>query len=163
MTCHVARPDCSGRNCIIPLMWRPNTDSIPNKPLTLARNQLLLSYVVTIRCLRYAVTLQVWTHLYSAMKPEIHPSVTMKIRVVRSEISETSTFKVYQYLRRKVCFLSAEFHLFCIDSIGLSPPAPCFCSHVITENFTAWLCHLPGRKGQRACSCIVLRSIWLWG
>jgi len=38
---------CSGRNCIIPLMRRPNTDSTPNKPVTLPRNQLLIGYVVT--------------------------------------------------------------------------------------------------------------------
>ena len=38
---------CSGRNRIIPLMRRPNTDSIPNKPVTLLRNQLLIRYAVT--------------------------------------------------------------------------------------------------------------------
>ena len=38
---------CSGRNSIIPLMRRPNTDSTPNKPVTLPRNQLLIRYVVT--------------------------------------------------------------------------------------------------------------------
>jgi hypothetical protein len=48
---------CSGRNRIIPLMRRPNTDSTPNKPVTLPRNQLLIRYAgtslvhtVTIRC-----------------------------------------------------------------------------------------------------------------
>jgi len=48
---------CSGRNRIIPLMRRPNTDSTPNKPITLPRNQLLIRYAdtslvhtVTIRC-----------------------------------------------------------------------------------------------------------------
>jgi hypothetical protein len=44
---------CSGRNRISPLMWRPNTDSVPNKPVTLPRVQLLI---------RYAVTLQMCTH-----------------------------------------------------------------------------------------------------
>jgi hypothetical protein len=48
---------CSGRNRIIPLMQRLNTDSAPNKPVTLPRNQLLIRYagtspvhLVTIRC-----------------------------------------------------------------------------------------------------------------
>ena len=48
---------CSGRNRIIPLMRRPNTDSTPKKPVTLPRNQLLIRYAgtspvytVTIRC-----------------------------------------------------------------------------------------------------------------
>jgi hypothetical protein len=57
MTCHVARPGCSGRNRIIPLMRRPNTDSAPNMPVTLPRNQLLIRdvvtspvHTVTIRC-----------------------------------------------------------------------------------------------------------------
>jgi hypothetical protein len=38
---------CSGRNRIIPLMRRPNTDSAANMPVTLPRNQLLIRYVVT--------------------------------------------------------------------------------------------------------------------
>jgi len=38
--------------------------------------------------------------------------------------NETSTFRVYQYLRRKVCFVTSEFHLFCTDSLGLSPQSP---------------------------------------
>jgi hypothetical protein len=46
VTLHVQT--CSGRNRIIPLMWRPNTDSTPNMPVTLPRNQLLIRYVVTI-------------------------------------------------------------------------------------------------------------------
>jgi hypothetical protein len=37
----------SGRIRIIPLMRRPNTDSTPNKPVTLPRNQLLIRYAVT--------------------------------------------------------------------------------------------------------------------
>jgi hypothetical protein len=37
---------CSGPNRIIPLMRRPNTDSTPNMPITLLRNQLLIHYVV---------------------------------------------------------------------------------------------------------------------
>jgi len=48
---------CSDRNRIITLMRLPNTDSTPNKPVTLPRNQLLISYAgtglvhtVTIRC-----------------------------------------------------------------------------------------------------------------
>ena len=36
----------SGGNRIIPLMWRPNTDSTPNMPVTLWHNQLLIRYVV---------------------------------------------------------------------------------------------------------------------
>jgi len=35
------------RNSIIHLMRRPNTDSTQNKPVTLPRNQLLISYAVT--------------------------------------------------------------------------------------------------------------------
>jgi hypothetical protein len=38
---------CSGCNRIIPLMRQPNTDGIPNKPVTLPRNQLLIRYVGT--------------------------------------------------------------------------------------------------------------------
>jgi len=38
---------CSGRNRVIPLMRRPNTDSTSNKPVMLPRNQLLIRYVVT--------------------------------------------------------------------------------------------------------------------
>jgi hypothetical protein len=48
---------CSGHNRIIPLMRRPNTDSAPDMPVTLPRNQLLIRYiitspvhVITIRC-----------------------------------------------------------------------------------------------------------------
>jgi hypothetical protein len=48
---------CSGRNRIIPLMWRPNTESTPNKPVMWLRNQPLIRYAgtspvhtVTIRC-----------------------------------------------------------------------------------------------------------------
>jgi hypothetical protein len=44
VTLHVQT--CLGRNRIIPLMPRPNTDSAPN--MILARNQLLIRYVVTI-------------------------------------------------------------------------------------------------------------------
>jgi len=67
-TCNVHT--CSGRNRIIPLMRRPNTDSTPNKPVTLPQNQPTLD---TLRghesrphchdtVLRYAVTLQVCAH-----------------------------------------------------------------------------------------------------
>jgi hypothetical protein len=59
----------SGFNRIIPLMRRPNTDSTPNKPVTLPRNQLLLTlrgHELRPHChdtvLRYAVTLQVCTY-----------------------------------------------------------------------------------------------------
>jgi hypothetical protein len=45
VTLHVQT--CSGRNRIITLMRRPNTDSTPNMPVTLLRNQLLIRYVVT--------------------------------------------------------------------------------------------------------------------
>jgi hypothetical protein len=48
---------CSGRNRIIALMRRPNTDSTPKKPVTLPRIKRLLRYAVpspvhtvTIRC-----------------------------------------------------------------------------------------------------------------
>ena len=60
---------CSGRNRIIPLMPRPNTDSTPNKPVTLPRNQLLItlhgheSHTQSHdTLLRYAVKLQACTH-----------------------------------------------------------------------------------------------------
>jgi hypothetical protein len=48
---------CSSRNRIIPLMRQPNTDSTPNKPVTLPRNQLLIRYVVTrpVTLSRYGV------------------------------------------------------------------------------------------------------------
>jgi hypothetical protein len=65
VTLHVQT--CSGRNRIIPLMRRPNTDNAPNVPVTLPRNQLLIRYVVTSpvhdRVLRHAVTLHMCTHL----------------------------------------------------------------------------------------------------
>jgi hypothetical protein len=58
---------CSGRNRIIPLMRWPNTDSTPNMPVMLPRNQLLIRYVVTSPVhtvtIQYAVKLQVCTHL----------------------------------------------------------------------------------------------------
>jgi hypothetical protein len=39
---------CSGHNPIIPpLMQQPNTESTPNKPVTLPCNQLLIRYAVT--------------------------------------------------------------------------------------------------------------------
>jgi hypothetical protein len=38
---------CSGRNHIIPLIRRPNTDSAQNMSVTLPCNQLLIRYVVT--------------------------------------------------------------------------------------------------------------------
>jgi hypothetical protein len=38
---------CSGRNSIIPLMRRSNTDSTPKKPVMLKRNQHLIRYAVT--------------------------------------------------------------------------------------------------------------------
>jgi len=64
---------CAGRNRILPLMRRQNTDSPPNKPVTWPRNQLLKRYAVTSLVhthdtgLRYAVTLQVWTRLKGAL------------------------------------------------------------------------------------------------
>jgi hypothetical protein len=67
VTLHVRT--CSGRNHIIPLMWRPNTDSTPNMPVMLPCNQLLICYVVTSpihshdTVLWCAITLQVCTHL----------------------------------------------------------------------------------------------------
>ena len=45
MTLHV--DICSGRNRVIPLIRRSNTDSTPNKPVTLPRNQLLTRYAGT--------------------------------------------------------------------------------------------------------------------
>jgi hypothetical protein len=45
VTLHVQT--CSGRNPNIHLMRRSNTNSAPNMPVTLPRNQLLISYVVT--------------------------------------------------------------------------------------------------------------------
>jgi hypothetical protein len=45
VTLHVLT--CSGRNRIISLVRRPNTDSTPNKPVTLPRNQFLIRYAVT--------------------------------------------------------------------------------------------------------------------
>jgi hypothetical protein len=62
VTLHVQT--CSGRNRIIPLIRRPNTDSASPMPVTLPRNQSLILYVVmspihtvTIQC--YGVG--VWT------------------------------------------------------------------------------------------------------
>ena len=51
---------CSGRDRIVPLMRRPNTDSTPNKPVTLPRNQLLMRYAgrVPSTLSRYGVTIR---------------------------------------------------------------------------------------------------------
>jgi hypothetical protein len=38
---------CSGRNHIIPLMWRPNTETALSMPVTLPHNQLLIRCMVT--------------------------------------------------------------------------------------------------------------------
>jgi hypothetical protein len=38
---------CLDHNRIMPSMRWPNTDSTPNKPVTLPHNQLLICYVVT--------------------------------------------------------------------------------------------------------------------
>jgi hypothetical protein len=67
VTLHVQT--CSGRNRIIPLMRRPNTDSATNMPATLPRNpfDMLRGHESRPHChdtmLRYAVTLQVCNHL----------------------------------------------------------------------------------------------------
>jgi len=47
---------CPRLNHIIPLMRRPNTDSTPNKPVTLPRNKLLIRYAVTSSV--YTVTIR---------------------------------------------------------------------------------------------------------
>ena len=67
VTLHVQT--CSSRNRIIALMWRPNTDSAPNKPVTCWFNRLLdtsRGHESRPHChdtvLRYAETLQVWIH-----------------------------------------------------------------------------------------------------
>src|SRR5215470_4323894 len=66
---------CSGRNRIIPLMRRPNTDSTPKKTVTLPRNPLLIRYAVTSPAhthdtvLRYAVTLEACTRPNSMRSP----------------------------------------------------------------------------------------------
>jgi hypothetical protein len=51
---------CSGRNRIIPLMRRPNTNSAPNMPVTLPRNQLLIRSWSRVRSTlsRYGVTVR---------------------------------------------------------------------------------------------------------
>jgi hypothetical protein len=58
VTLHVQT--CSGRNSIIPLMRRPNTDSAPNMPVTLPRNQLwyVTSSRVPSTLSRYGVTVR---------------------------------------------------------------------------------------------------------
>jgi hypothetical protein len=69
VTLHVLT--CSGRNSIILLMRRPNTDSAPNMPVTLPRNQLLIGYVASVPSTlsRYCVTVRgnvtLCTHLYT--------------------------------------------------------------------------------------------------
>jgi hypothetical protein len=69
-----------------------------------------------LQCLCCLIVLPSAVTSYSAMKPEFEPSVTMKITVVRNEMPfismvgkyrchggiETSTFRVYHYLRRKM-------------------------------------------------------------
>jgi hypothetical protein len=80
VTLHVQ--SCSGRNRIIPLMRRPNTDSAPNMPVKLPRKtrfDRLCGHESRRHChdtvLRYAVTLQMCTYLnmvqYSVFKPSI--------------------------------------------------------------------------------------------
>jgi len=48
VTLHVQA--CSSCNCIISLMRRPYTDTAPNKPLTLLRNQLLIRSWSRVPC-----------------------------------------------------------------------------------------------------------------
>jgi hypothetical protein len=52
--------NCSGCNRIIPLMRWPNTDSAPNMPVTLLRNQLLTCYVVMDPV--HTVMIWCWVH-----------------------------------------------------------------------------------------------------
>ena len=82
--------NCSGRNRLIPLIRRPNPDSTPNKPVTLPRNQLLIRYRVTCpvhshdTALRYAVTLQVWTHLYCLAPVKQHDILKVRNALVNA-------------------------------------------------------------------------------
>jgi hypothetical protein len=97
----------SVRNRIIPLMRRLNTDSTPNKPVTLPRNQLLIRYAVTnpvhtvtIRCYDTQVTLQVCTHPYESLRRVI---VTTQLFIVpvqcaSSKITHTHTYALNIYV-----------------------------------------------------------------
>lgn len=50
---------CSSHNCIISLMQQPNTDTEPNKPLTLSHTQLLIRYMV----MRPIHTATIWCYI----------------------------------------------------------------------------------------------------
>jgi hypothetical protein len=65
----------SSRNCNIPLMRRANTDTAPNRPVTLHRNQLLIRYGsrVASALSRYGVTLRGnVTSVYAALQVNHH-------------------------------------------------------------------------------------------
>jgi hypothetical protein len=102
---------------------------------------------------------------------EVEPPMSKKITVVQTEMPfsslvgkyrchggiENFTFRIDTYVRRRVCFVTTEFHSFCIDFIGL-PLDTLFCSSFITENYSAWLCLYPEEKGREvflASYCII--------
>jgi hypothetical protein len=76
---------CSVRNRIIPLMRRPNTDSTPNKPVTLPRNQVLI---------HYAVTSPVHTVTIRGNVASVYPPKSYMLSSSR-EVRESSIVKVY--------------------------------------------------------------------
>jgi hypothetical protein len=94
---------CSNLNRIIPLMRRPNTDSTPNKPVTLPRNQRLIRYTVTspVHTLsRYGVTIRgkvtsVYPHLGLPLQRTFlysPPSSSQSVRMNVSTDNHVLTF-----------------------------------------------------------------------
>jgi hypothetical protein len=77
---------CSGRNRIVPLMRRPNTDSTSNKPVALPTFDTLHGHKSRPHChdtvLRHAVTLQVCTHLYEVLSFSYAEYLTFKPKIL---------------------------------------------------------------------------------
>jgi hypothetical protein len=92
VTGHLYVQTCLGRNRIIPLMRRPNTDSAPNMPVPLPRNELLIRYVITSpvhthhTVLRYAVTSQVCNHLKKCAVFSVRYQLRIQLKLVRQHV-----------------------------------------------------------------------------
>jgi hypothetical protein len=89
---------CSGRNRIIPLVRRPNTDSAPNKPVTLPRNHLwyVTKSQVPSTLSRYGVTIR-------GNVTSVDPSLLDEQRVAHSRTLKT---KAATYSERRCLYQS---------------------------------------------------------
>jgi len=96
---HDARPHLlSCRNCILPLMWRPNTDSAPNKPVTWPPN---FWYVTRSRApfalSRYGVTLPTFSRRFLIYFPVF--SLGPDYYLMRVKIESFKNFNTQQQWR----------------------------------------------------------------